>query len=242
MNKTQLQQLRAKSTLVKKLGEDEEFDMDSFRKPKVDIFVRDLPVSAPRMYDAFISGGIDEDTMFHDLINFLRSATQEDLIILNINSHGGRTDITKELLFEINTTQAHTIAQVVGYCASAATQIALACDEVFAEPDSEWLFHGVSYTIGGSHSHIKTHTDFIDRVNERWLELYEPYLTKEEIQMMRDGKDVLLLGDEVMERIEAAQQAAQENPIEVEGLLPEDTTHVELPPAKPKRKSTKKVE
>ena len=60
----------------------------------------------------------------------LNNATEQDLVVLNINSGGGHLDSAISIIDALKNTRANTLAWISGSCYSAASLIALNCQNL----------------------------------------------------------------------------------------------------------------
>ena len=98
--------------------------------------------------------------------------------------------------------KAPVIASVEGACMSAATIIFLMSDTYEISPHSMFMFHNYS---GGT---IGKGGEMIDQIkhergwSEKLLtEIYENFLTKEEVRAILDNKDIWMTAEEVVARL-----------------------------------------
>lgn len=138
-------------------------------------------------------GDIDDHEQYEELITQLRNANENDMMILKINSPGGRADVGFMIVKAIQTSPATVLAHVVWPSASMASIIALSCDGMVMDDYTHLMFH--AYT-GGSYGKAD---DLVQDVNEtHWSldnnarRIVSPFLSKKEIEKMSDGKDIYI--------------------------------------------------
>jgi len=169
-------------------------------KPKLMITARQR-VSTE--YDVSIRDAIDSNDYFADLIELLRTATQEDVFHLYFSTDGGMLDATQELLAAMSVTEATVVGHLVNKAISAGSIIFLNCHEWQVYAGSHMMIHQMSYSAGGGNQNVKGQVDFYARMNEKLVKnTYTGFLTPEEIQDVLNGKDVYLEDVEVAERLE----------------------------------------
>jgi len=169
-------------------------------KPKLMITARQR-VSTE--YDVSIRDAIDSNDYFADLIELLRTATQEDVFHLYFSTDGGMLDATQELLAAMSVTEATVVGHLVNKAISAGSIIFLNCHEWQVYSGSFMMVHQMSYSAGGGNQNVKGQVDFYARMNEKLVKnTYTGFLTPEEIQDVLNGKDVYLEDVEVAERLE----------------------------------------
>jgi len=169
-------------------------------KPKLMITARQR---VSNEYDVSIRDAIDSNDYFADLIELLRTATQEDVFNLYFSTDGGMLDATQELLAAMSVTEATVVGHLVNKAISAGSIIFLNCHEWQVYSGSFMMIHQMSYSAGGGNQNVKGQVDFYARMNEKLVKnTYTGFLTPEEIQDVLNGKDVYLEDVEVAERLE----------------------------------------
>jgi ATP-dependent protease ClpP protease subunit len=162
----------------------------------------------------YLVGEIGPAENYLDCFDIIRSAGENDVVRININSPGGDLFTTIQFLRALSETQAVTVASAEGCCMSAATMIFLSAQNFEISDHCLFMIHnysGMSFGKGG---------EMYDQlINERkWSEkiiqkIYEGFLTKEEIDSVLNNKDLWMEGEEVMNRlkvkIEAEKQEAE---------------------------------
>lgn len=143
-------------------------------------------------------GAFESFSDYKELFEALHEAKKGDIIILEINSPGGRADIGMMLINAIKHSEAITVAHIVFPSASMASLIAMACSSLVFDNDTYLMFH--TYT-GGSYGKsddliqdvLETHR-CLDKACER---LVRPFLTKAEVNRIREGKDFYIRWDDI---------------------------------------------
>lgn len=180
----------------------EKFDgaMLEAEKPKLMITARQ---KVSTEYDVSIRDDIDSNDYFADLIELLRTASEEDVFHLHFSTDGGMLDATQELLAAMSVTEATVVGHLVNKAISAGSIIFLNCHEWQVYAGSHMMVHQMSYSAGGGNQNVKGQVDFYARMNEKLVKnTYTGFLTPEEIQDVLNGKDVYLEDADVAERLE----------------------------------------
>lgn len=217
--------------LNNKVKQEEDFDdLKAFsNKPEVTMKSVGEPVY---IYDFPINGEIGEVEKYQNLFDVLRVATENDAVILTINTCGGLLHTAQQICAEIESSAAAVVGCVVGQCCSAGTIIAMSCDTLNIDPDSSWLFHTGSYGASGTAPHIESQVDhfklFMKRIADKY---YKDVLTEEEIARLIRGDQLYFFGDEISNRLsektEEEQDDTEESPsTEIEGLSTEQLKEV----------------
>lgn len=189
---------------IKNFQEEQEHLMTHFRPRAI---VREI---SPPMYEfSFpIDTEISSLDQYDELISILRNASEEDAVVLTINSPGGSLHTAQVIIDEIKESKAFTVAAVAGECASAATMIALACKHLYTTENSSWLFHNMSsFGIGGKNSDVIAFAEHSRKLAIRIAEQhYKDFLPQDVIQNLLKGEEIYMFGDEVMALWEKRQE------------------------------------
>lgn len=161
------------------------------------------PKIAAQVYEFYISGDIEEPECYIDMFDLIRHCRHDDVVKLYINSCGGNLFTGIQFLRVLSETNALVIVSIEGACMSAATLLFLSADSVEITPHSSIMIHNYSGgTFGkGNEMHLQIQHE------RKWAEslfrdVYEDFLTTDEIQAVIDGKDIWLDSDDVMERMQ----------------------------------------
>lgn len=161
-----------------------------------------LNIPVARQHSLYLCGPILEPQNYTKWFHLLRHCSENDVIMLHINSPGGDASTAIQFMRAMMDCQATIVASVEGNCMSAATMIFLAADLFQVSEHSMFMFHnysGFSYGKGGEMFDSITH-------ERRWSKgllegCYKDFLTPEEIGSMLDGKDIWMDADEATARL-----------------------------------------
>lgn len=142
-----------------------------------------------------------DPTEYREVFDILRTAKREDKIILKINSMGGYIHTMIQWVNALLYTKAKTIAEV--YTAySAASVIALSCDEIKFQHFCSMMIHNMNLDIGGKISDVEGYAKFaISQDKDIANTIYTGFLTKEEIKKVNSGSEVWLDKNQCLSRI-----------------------------------------
>lgn len=180
-----------------------QFLMQEESKPKCSVWDDFVPIIQDGLtYTVFITDQIDFPAQYDKLMYTLNSLQSYHTVIFNINSPGGNSDSGFMIRQGILNCKAKTIARLSGTVASAATFLALACDELFCDPFTSFMAHNYYHGTEGGGSQVKNYVDFTDRELKRAFRVvYTNFLTEEEIvSVTEDDKEIWLNEIETMER------------------------------------------
>lgn len=160
----------------------------------------DKPVA--HLHEYYLSGVIEDASKYTEWFNQIRHAGQMDMVKIYINSEGGSLWTAIQFMRVLKETKATVVASVEGACMSAATIIFLMCDTFEISPHSIFMFHNYS---GGT---IGKGGEMIDQIKHerKWSEkllneIYQDFLTNDEIKSMLNNKDLWMTSEEVVARL-----------------------------------------
>ena len=190
-------------------------------------------------YEFYIDQDILEPSYYRNLITVLNNATENDLVILNINSQGGSLDSAISIMQALRDTRAETIAHTVGSCYSAATLLALSCNNVDVGEFSNWMIHDGSYAVASKSSDIVTRASFENKfIRNIFKSVYIPFISEQEMNDVMRGVDLWMTSSEVRERFIKMQEKLQDEfEAELEAFQKEQEDVIEgSASTKPKKK------
>lgn len=154
------------------------------------------------LHEYYISGEIEEASKYTEWFNQIRHSSSIDCIKIYINSCGGDLWTAVQFMRVMKECKATIVASVEGACMSAATIIFLMSDQYEISPHSMFMFHNYS---GGT---VGKGGEMIDQIKHerKWSEtllqeVYEDFLTIEEIKSILDNKDIWLSAEQVVGRL-----------------------------------------
>lgn len=186
--------------------------------PMVDLWDRPYPIMSTQDPDSgiithfiYIMDEIGAPREFSEIIALLDTTPSDALIVLKINSPGGYLDSALSLIEAIKFSEATVVCELSGTVASAATMIALACHNIDIAPYTTFMIHNFSGGAMGKGHELLSNIEFMIKSNKAFFEdIYEGFLSEDEIATVLAGKDIYLNDDEVMERFEMVKMLRQE--------------------------------
>ena len=164
------------------------------------------------MFDFYLTGHIEEAKQFQDWNQIMRTATENDAIIIHINSGGGDMFTVIQLLRSMTESPATIVASVEGQCMSAATLIFLSADVCEISEHSHFMFHTYSSGNWGKGSEQLASVTADDKwARHLFNSVYKNFLTPQEIKEIVDGKDLWMNPAEVKKRLEERNKKAQKS-------------------------------
>lgn len=154
--------------------------------------------------DVYLTDSIDTPSEYNELCHKLAQAFPSETFTLHINNGGGYIDSGFMIIDAIKNSRARVTAKLSGTVASAATIIALACEEVEVVPHTSFMIHNYSGGAQGKGHEMKAQMDFTDaELNEAFGEIYGGFLTEAEMELVIAGKDFWMGKKEVDDRLAA---------------------------------------
>ena len=150
----------------------------------------------------YISGAIEDEEDYTDLIDALYTGKSNETIIIHLNSPGGRLDVTMQILNALKVSDADVITVADGEVASAASLILFASQQIAVQPYSYIMIHdGSGGNFGKLNENLKQASFIAELTKKLYRDIYIPFLTEEEVDKVLDGKDMWLSSEEVNERV-----------------------------------------
>lgn len=149
-------------------------------------------------YDVYISDEIGLPATYDKLCHLLDKADADNLIRIHLTTPGGHMASAFKILNSLRNTKADTTAVCTGEVSSAGTMIALACKHIEIDRYLMFMCHNYSGGATGKAHEIEDKLKW-DKANlpKFFKEIYEGFLTPNEILTMLKGKDVYLNATEV---------------------------------------------
>ena len=158
------------------------------------------------IHEFYLSGPIGDAEEYIEWFDVIRNASATDTIRIYINSPGGDLFTTLQFLRVMSDTDATVVCSVEGACMSAATMIFLHGHSQEVTPHSLFMFHNYSAGTFGKGGEMYDQLQFERTWSENFMtEVYEGFLTPEEISSMMHNKDIWMGSEEVVRRLTAVQ-------------------------------------
>lgn len=181
---------------------------------------------------------IKEPSYYRSLIEVLNNATEQDLVVLNINSGGGHLDSAISIIDALRNTRANTLAWISGSAYSAAGIIALSCQNLEVGEFATLMCHNSQYGLGGYTTDIKDRAVFEHKMISKIMHsVYKHFLSVDEVEAVLSNKTIWMDADEIVERFTKMQEKLQDEfEAELEAFQKEQEDDIEGAYTKPKKK------
>jgi ATP-dependent protease ClpP protease subunit len=170
---------------------------------------KDIVYVTPRAYEFtyYLSDCVQDTHEYHDLLQTLDNAGENDLIRIVINNYGGEVGTTTQLVSHIRESKAIVVGHISGNAFSAAGVIWLACHQQEVSDHCMLMIHS---SVGFAEGKYVDMAAYIKAANRRtellYKDIFEFFLTEEEIDKVLRGEEVWMLADEIVERLENRQK------------------------------------
>ena len=177
-------------------------DLLDLFKPPINQNQRVITKQAVNIHEFYLSGDVEGSEEYIEWFDIIRSASQNDVIKIYINSPGGDMFTAIQFMRVLTDTEAQVIISVEGACMSAATMIFMCGHQYEISPHSVFMFHNYSGITVGKGGEMYEQISFEKKwFNKLVNNIYKDFLTEEEIKDIENGKDLWLDGDEVVIRL-----------------------------------------
>jgi len=128
----------------------------------------------------------------------------KDKVIINICSSGGDMDISYLFYQKVKTSKAQiTVHLFRSYSGASYIPLAVPYNQVIAYPGTSMLIHAPLYSVKDTIECVKQSVDYTYLLYERiFYEIYDRFLSEEEIYNCLCGKDIWLNQMEILSRLE----------------------------------------
>jgi ATP-dependent protease ClpP protease subunit len=118
------------------------------------------------------------------VIDALEQVGQADVLHIYINSPGGDVFEGRAIMAALGRFTGKTIAHIDSLCASAATSIALACNEVEMSDGAFFMIHNASGMVWGDKTDMRQTADLLEKIEGSIVADYVKKTGKEDVQIM----------------------------------------------------------
>ena len=166
-----------------------------------------------RQISFYLSDEIGPPLAYTDLLNTLRTAGENDMILLHLNTPGGNFDTGLQIINNISASKAHVITVLEARAYSMGAMIFLAGHELIVHDNCQLMFHNYSSSIIGKgneqHAQVLAIGKWFEKTMSR---ICHPFLTREEIDSILRGEDIWMDSDEIRRRLNRMNQRSKPDP------------------------------
>lgn len=154
--------------------------------------------------DIYISGEVVGPEHYIDEFQTLREAKEGEEIRIILNTGGGSLATAVQFVNTMRNCLANITCIIEGECHSAGTLIFLAGHSWVVNPNCLMLIHNYSGGAGGKGSEILQHAMANnDWINKLYTDMYEGFLSEEELTEVLRNQDVWLHSEQIEERLDS---------------------------------------
>ena len=169
---------------------------------QTDKYTNSFTKPVAHVHEFYLSGAIQDAEEYIEWFDVIRNASATDTIRIYINSPGGDLFTTLQFLRVMAETDAQIVCSVEGACMSAATMIFLHGHSQEVTPHSLFMFHNYSAGTFGKGGEMYDQLQFERTWSENFMtEVYQDFLTTDEIQSMLNNRDIWMGSEEVVRRL-----------------------------------------
>lgn len=171
---------------------------------------KDEVYAVPRAYEFtyYLSDCVQDTHEYHELLQLLDSASENDLVRIVINNFGGEAGTCIQICSAIRECKAEVVGHLSGNAFSAAGVIWLACHQQEISKHSMLMIHTA---VGGASGKYSDMANYINITNKRtellYQDIFKHFLTNEEISAVMKGEEIWLLDDDIITRLNHRQNA-----------------------------------
>lgn len=171
----------------------------------------------------YLSGAIENASNYAEWFEIIRTAGPDDIVCMNINSMGGSYHTALQFRRVMMESMATISCSIEGECHSAASIIYLSGDQFSVSEGSSMLIHDYSSIVGGKGSEMIRQIQHEKISIDTFLkDVYDKFLTDQEIQNVVSGQDMWLDDDLIIERTQKMVEERDKMNVSPEENLEED--------------------
>lgn len=164
--------------------------------------------SEVRQISYYISGSIQQPHYYTELFYTLRTATENDLIYLHLNTSGGDFDTGLQIINNMVASSAHVVTVLEARAYSMGAFIFLAGDELIVHDNCQLLFHMYSGSFAGKGNEQQAEVLALSNWFEKFMtRICQPFLSPNEIKGILKGADLWMDSDEIRHRMARIRRA-----------------------------------
>jgi ATP-dependent protease ClpP protease subunit len=186
----------------------------------------ETPISTSRVIHFYLSDVINEPRHYVDMIHRIKTSSPNDTIYIYLNTPGGQLNTGVQIISAMRSSPAHVVTVLEGDVGSLGTLIFLSGDEFVVHDNCQFFIHNFSSgTQGKGNEQLAQIESTIKWFNKLAKETYVPFITKQELDEVLEGKDRYMDSDEVRRRlkkmVKTLQKEDQETKIKKEEPITE---------------------
>lgn len=178
--------------------------------------------SRGNLIEMMIDDEIGSPSEYRNEFIALADATENDEIIININTVGGSMSTSVNFFHLMKQCRAPITTVAMGDVCSGGSMIFLGGDEMVVHPHISFMVHNASGGYAGKEPDVLAYSQHMSSMLQDFMtDVYQHFLTPAELQLMLDGKEYWMKSGEVIQRLqtraELLQAEQEEESVEVDG-------------------------
>jgi ATP-dependent Clp protease, protease subunit len=158
--------------------------------------------SEVRQISYYITGSIQQSHYYTELFYTLRTAPENDLIYLHLNTSGGDFDTGLQIINNMIASSARVITVLEARAYSMGAFIFLAGDELIVHDNCQLLFHIYTGVFAGKGNEQQAEVVALSSWFEKFMtRICQPFLSANEIKGILKGSDLWMDSDEIRHRM-----------------------------------------
>lgn len=155
-----------------------------------------------RQISYYICGNIVQASYYTELFYTLRTATENDLIYLHLNTVGGDFDTGLQIINNMLDSDAHVVTVLEARAYSMGAFIFLAGDELVVHDNCQLLFHIYSGVFAGKGNEQQAQGLALSTWFEKFMtRICLPFLSATEVKAILKGSELWMDSDEIRHRM-----------------------------------------
>lgn len=176
-------------------------DDDEFDGPQMLPFVkRSFAIS---QVNICLDESIVEPKYYRAVLSEMQTLGQHDTVNVTFASNGGSAAGMVALIEGFRNTEATVSGAIIGDCHSAASILAMNCDQIYVAPYASMMVHNISYGYAGKDADVMGMVSHTSAWSKKLIkDTYEGFLTEKEIDEVISGKEFWFDADQIKERFD----------------------------------------
>lgn len=160
-------------------------------------------VNSCDLVDVYLDEPITELVYYRNMIHYLYNMQEHDVIRIWLDGPGGQLDTALAIISAMNESKGKVFCIVSGRAYSAHSMIALNAPHLILGENARFMLHTATYGSMGKQQEMEAKIESTSKQLEKIInDTYLGFLSEEEIEMMKIGKDYYFDGEELEQRVE----------------------------------------
>jgi ATP-dependent protease ClpP protease subunit len=160
--------------------------------------------------EIFLDEEIGPPSLYRTEFLSLSTATENDEIIIHINTPGGDLDTTTNFIHLMKQCEATITTNLVGNAYSGGSMIFMHGDEMIVHPHGSMMCHNASGGYAGKISDMLAHSiHSVEMLHDLVTDTYQGFLDAKELSDLLEGKEFWMKSQEILERMNKRQEVIE---------------------------------